>query len=94
MPPLATHGEDDRRRYALTGRGRSAAPGLAPWPRQPPRPIPPPRSTHPPTTHISARGQEFEEWEAGEVGGERKSPWGLIRNTSATDQETGPEGNL
>ena len=32
-----------------------------------------PTSTHPPTTHLR-RGQEFEEWEAGEVGtgGEKK----------------------
>ena len=35
------------------------------WYRQPPRPVRQPR-----LPHISAGGQEVEEWEAGEVGGE------------------------
>ena len=44
-----------------------------PRPRQPPRPVPHPHSTHPPTTHLRWRAGEFEEWEAGEVGGREKA---------------------
>ena len=82
MPPLSTHGEDPRtaganrrRRQASTGqsaeaqeRGARVCRFARPNHRGP---------YHTPTLptllpHISAGGQGFEEWEAGEVGGRNK----------------------
>ena len=83
-PPLATHGKDGRRQLPppSTGRGRSAAPGLTRANHR--------GQYHNPTLptrlpHISAGGQEFEKWEAGEVGGEK----GSGANTAAVDQDPG-----
>ena len=75
LPPLATHSEDGRRQPPppltgmLTGRGRSAVPGLARANHHGPYQTPTLPTRLP---HISAGGQEFEEWDAGEVGGRKK----------------------
>ena len=64
--------------------------GARACPRQPPRPVSHPHSTHPPTTHFRRGAQEFEEWEAGEVGGEK----GPGANVATADQDPGePTGH-
>ena len=92
MPPLATHGEDGRRQPPppLTGRGRSAAPGLA---RASHRGLYHTRY-HTPTlpTHISAGGRSSRSGkEAGEHWGGEK---GSRVNIAAADQDPGePTGH-
>ena len=91
MPPLATHGEDGRRQLPppLTGRGRSAAPGLARANHRGPYHTPTLPTRLP---HISAGGQEFEEWEAGEVWG-RKRVWGKIFSGATPRDAQEPSSN-
>ena len=74
MPPLAAaRAADANRRRRPTDRGRSAAPGLARANHLGPHHTPTLPTRLP---HISAGEQEFEEWEAGEVGGGKQ---GAIR---------------
>ena len=78
MPPLTSHGEDDRRQPPPPSNGPRQERGARACPRQPPRrsaQATHPHSTHPPIPYISAGRQEFEGWEAGEVGGGEKGPW-------------------
>ena len=79
VPPLATHGEDGRRQPPppSTGRGRSAAPGLARANHRGPYHTPTLPTRLP---HISAGGQAFEETgvrSGREVGGRKRvpAPW-------------------
>ena len=85
MPPLATHGEDGRRHPPppLTGRGRSAASGLARANHRGPHHTPTLPTRLP---HISAGGQEFEECgKRATCGGEKGSRLPM----SAAEQDPG-----
>ena len=75
MPRAVRATGANRRRRQQGHCGRSAAPGLACANSY--TPCVTPHSTHLPTTHLR-RGQEFEEWEAGEVGGGEEKGLNLV----------------
>ena len=74
---------DVNHRRRTQGRGRSAAPGFARANHLGPHHTPTLPTRLP---HISDGKTEFEEWEAGEVGGSKKGPRRLLVSSG----ETGP----